>query len=329
MRYEKAVEKKPSLPGVLLRMAAATALVALFAAGYLLLLQQPWSASGDGLALLGFAVGAFAAGLISVGVARSRIQRLRRDRLKLAQNELTTRLQESVHDGLVRAHEHLAELLRSWRQMLVEAIDELRELSTPPNLPAVPPNDIAPSHLYVSHLNQALWDRCHDYLRAQQDAFGERSEDRLDDLWGQAEWREQMLELCSRILRGVPTSTRLGPDQQVVHTLAQFIRHTVRQSIAPVSIQTQNPLRTHLIRALAQEFSIEHMLWRGAEDERDMRRQLRAMRIANPQYRRAGGSRQAADQRLQTALCGERVESRQADCQLRRLGSTGRLWYHG
>ena len=41
-------------------------LVALLAAGYLLLLQRPWSATGDGLALLGFGVGAFAARAASI-----------------------------------------------------------------------------------------------------------------------------------------------------------------------------------------------------------------------------------------------------------------------
>ena len=158
-------------------------------------------------------------------------------------------------------------------------MDELRELSTPPEMPAVPPANILQSYLYVPYFNQTLWDRCLAYLRTHLDTHGQRSEERLDILWGQAQWRRQI----ERILRAVPQEP-LGSDDEVsAHSqagaIAEFIRQTVHQSVAPVSLQDPSPVRAELLRALASEFGIEQLLWRGAADAQDISRRLRAMGI--------------------------------------------------
>ena len=151
--------------------------------------------------------------------------------------------------------------------MLREAMDELRELSTPPEMPAVPPAGIVQTHLYVPYFNQNLWDRCLAYLRTHLGAHGQRSEERLDSLWGQAQWRRRI----ERILRTVPQT---GPYRAI----AEFIRHTVHESVAPVSLKTP-ALSAELLRALAGEFGIEQLLWRSAADAQDINRRLRAMGI--------------------------------------------------
>ena len=59
-------------------------------------------------------------------------------------------------------------------------------------MPAVPPPDVPLNYLYEPHLNEALWEREASVICASQiDAEGQRSEDRLDHLWGQPEWRRR------------------------------------------------------------------------------------------------------------------------------------------
>jgi hypothetical protein len=53
---------------------------------------------------------------------------------------------------------------------------------------------------------------------------------------------------------------------------AQFIRDTVRQSVLPVSIEQPNPVRAELLRSLAKEFSVEHLLWRSVQEEEEISR---------------------------------------------------------
>ena len=154
--------------------------------------------------------------------------------------------------------------------MLHEAIEELHALSTPPGIPAVPPADVHRSYLHVPHLNQALWDRCLAFLRTHIDAHGQRSEERLDVLWGQARWRHQM----ERILRTTPPISESSTGHSQAHTIAEFMRQTVRESVAPVSIQDPTPVRSELLHSLAAEFGIEQLLWRGAIEAEEMKRQF-------------------------------------------------------
>ncbi len=197
-------------------------------------------------------------------------------RIELARAELTAGLQAQTHDGLVRMHRRLIQILGNWEQMLREAMEELHDLSTPPKMPVVPAGGIHQSYLYVPYFNQQLWDRCLAYLRTRLDAHGQRSEERLDSLWGEAAWRQEM----ERILRAAPGGDSARQSSQA-HTIAEFIRQTVRQSVAPVTIQEPNSVRRDLIRALTEEFGIERLLWRGPSDERDIQRQLRAMGIVD------------------------------------------------
>ena len=278
VRYERALGRTPALTTVLLRAALATALVAAVALAYLAAVGRAWDMAVDGLALLGFATGALLAGLITHRVTSTRLTRLRRERVRQAQAEVTLRLRAQAADGLLRAYDHLADLLRSWAHMLGEAMEELHSLSTPPVMPAVPPPKVPQSYLYRPHLSQTIWDRALAFLRTQQDAGGRRSEERLDTLWGQAEWRQQMTALCTRILRG-PGHQPAGAGEPA-QTIAEFIRHTVRESVAPVTLQEPSPARDELIRALARDFSIEHLLWRRVEDARAIERRLQAMNVA-------------------------------------------------
>lgn len=273
VQFRELAGKQPSLGATLLRAGIATGLVGLLSLVYLLFAGRAWNPQQDGWALGGFAVGALLAALGTVRIHQGRQRRARRARIALAQAELTSALQHAAHAGLTHAYTQIIAVLQGWHKMLREAMDELQHLSTPPEMPAVPPPDIAQSYLYQPHLNQSLWDRCLAYLRKHMDVEGRRSEERLDKLWGTAKWRTQM----QRILRTVPAGSSASPSQ--ARTIAEFIRQTVRESVAPVTLQEANPIRDDLIRALAAEFSIEHLLWRGAADAQDLERRLRAMEM--------------------------------------------------
>ena len=276
VRYRELSARQPNLGALLVRALGATAIVGLLSLIYLLFAGRGWSMVEDGMALAGFAIGIFVAAIVTFRIHAARQRRARWARVALAQAEFTTQLQNSAHDGLVRGYSQLAGVLQGWHRMLREAMDELQALSTPPELPAVPPSEIAASYLYVPHFNQQLWDRCLAYLRKHMDVEGQRSEERLDKLWGTVKWRTQM----QRVLRAVPAAP--GTNRAGARTIAEFIRQTVRESVAPVTLQEANPIRDALIRALANEFSIEHLLWRGAAEAQDLERRLRAMAVGLP-----------------------------------------------
>jgi hypothetical protein len=267
--YAQTIANTPAFATIMLRTLVAIVIVALLSLGYLTIVGRSWNPNEDGLSLLGFALGIMAVNGLAYRLSRMRIRRLRKARVALAQAELRAQLQESVTDGLVYASDRLADLLTNWGQMLAEAASELNALSTPPTIPAVPPPGVPLLTLYQPHLNPALWERCLDYLKTQQDAQGQRSEDRLDKIWGTSTWRNEMKQILSG---GAPQG-----GQTQARTIAQFIRDTVRQSVAPVSIEQPNTVRSELIRSLAKDFSIEHLLWRSAAEEEAIQRRLRAL----------------------------------------------------
>jgi hypothetical protein len=279
VKYQELAAQEPNLGAILLRSVAATGLVGLLSLSYLLVVGHSWDPSQDGWALGGFALGALFAGLATYRIHRMKQVRARRARIELAKAELTSELQNAAHDGLTRAYSQLIGVLQGWHQMLREAIEELHALSTPPEMPVVPPADLPQNYIFVPHWNQPLWDRCLSYLRKHLETQGQRSEDRLDKLWGTVKWRTQM----QRTLRAVPASNGVGRAQ--ARPIAEFIRQTVRESVAPVTLQEDNPMRDNLIRALANEFSIEHLLWRGAAQAEDLERRLRAMELGLPEAR--------------------------------------------
>jgi hypothetical protein len=267
--YSQAVASAPSGARIFLRTLLAILTVALLSFGYLLIVRQNWDMVQDGLSLLGFAVGISVVGALTYRIGHARIRRLRRERVAQAQEELRSMVQEHVTDGLVMAYDRLREVLSNWTQMLAEAASELNALSTPPNLPAVPPPGVPLIKLYQPHLSQPLWDSCLEFLRRQQDAQGQKSEERLDRIWGTPIWRSEMRRLLQG---GAPQS-----GQTQARTIAQFIRDTVRQSVAPVSIEQPNVVRSELIRRLANDFSVEHLLWRSEQEEAEIQRRLRAL----------------------------------------------------
>lgn len=274
-KYEQAVANAPSAWVVALRSVLALALVALLSFGYLALVQRPWDMVEDGLSLLGFAVGISTVGALAYRQGHLRIRQLRHERVELAQAELRALVQEQVADGLVAAYDRLRDLLNHWAGMLAEAASELSALSTAPTLPAVPPPGVPLITLYQPHLNPALWDRCLEFLRRQQDAQGQLSEERLDKIWGTPAWRAEMRQILS--------SSAPQAGQTQARTIAQFIRDTVRRSVAPVSIEQPNEVRSELIRSLAHGFSIEHLLWRSEQEEEEIQRRLRALELGSSQ----------------------------------------------
>lgn len=271
--YAQAAAKLPGFLTILQWTAIAIGVLIVLVFGYLLIAGTPMDLMTAGLLLLGFLITIPTISIAIDQVMNERLRKLQRERVVLAQAELTAHLQEKVTDGIVRAYDRLAQRLNNWSQMLAEAASELNALSTPPAIPVVPPPGVPPITLYQPHLSQKLWDRCLEYLRTQQDAQGQRSEERLGRIWGTPAWRTEMKRILSG---GVPES-----GQSQARTIAQFIRNTVRQSVAPVSIEQPQSegmqVRAELIRSLAKEFSIEHLLWRNSEAEAELLRRLRAL----------------------------------------------------
>ena len=270
LNYLQAVSTIPSFGGIMARAGGIVLLVALLAWFYLLYAGRTWGMS-DTLSLLGFATGIGLAGLITYRLTHDRVRALRRERIALAQRILTAQLRDSVSDGLVRVYDRLGELLTYWNRMLAEASSELAALSTPTAMPTIPPAGIPLQPIYQPHLNERLWERCLTYLRSQQDKQGQRSEERLGRMWGTHKWQGEMRRILSNSL-GVE-------GQSQARTIAQFIRDTVRESVAPVTLEEANPVRAALIRELLSEYSIEHLLWRGAVEEEEFNRRLRMLEL--------------------------------------------------
>lgn len=271
INYLHASSTAPALLSMLGRAGAVAVLAALVVFVYLFIVQRSWSHAQDTLGLVGFTVGILVAGLLTYRIKQSRVRALRRARVALAEAALTTQLREAVSDGLVRVYARLTELLGNWTRMLAEASAELSTLSTPPTIPAAPPPGVPLMPIYHPHLNEQLWQRCLAYLRTQLDTQGQRSEERLERMWGTPPWFNEMRRILS--------SHAPGKGQSQARTIAQFIRDTVRESVAPVNIEQTNPVRAELLRGLAKEFSIEHLLWRGAQEEQEFNRRLRMLEL--------------------------------------------------
>ncbi len=276
--YELAAAQRPSLSRGLLRGVLIVALVAALALGYLAVIEQPWDNVRDGLALAGFATGIFGAILFAYRYMLARVTRLRQQRVDLATAVMTANVRAAATTGMVRMTAQLSALLDVWQTMLDDAHQELTALATPPIMPNAPPADVRPTHLYRPYLSERLWAECLDYLRVQQDARGNSSDARLDRLWGDDAWRREVERIFKAML---PVDAGDVSIQAQAQTLAELIRGTVRRSVAPVSLARTEPARAELIRALAEEYSIEHMLWRSREETEELQRQLRALEASN------------------------------------------------
>lgn len=283
LTYLQTVAGGSTLRGILLRAGGITVLVALLALLYLLFAGRSWETQ-DTVSLVGFATGIFGIGLITYRLTQDRVRRLRRERIALAQRMLTAQLRNAVSDGLVRAYDRLGELLAHWNRMLAEASSELANMSAPVALPTIPPAGVPLQPVYQPHLNEQLWSRCLGYLQSQQDQQGRRSEERLRRMWGTQAWQNEMRRILS--------NNTAVEGQSQARTIAQFIRDTVRQSVAPVNLDEIDTVREALIRKLTGEFSIEHLLWRGAQEEEELRRRVRMLELGmlpvTPQGQREG-----------------------------------------
>lgn len=255
-RYARAGGANPSIAGVLLRSAGLAGLVLLVALGYLLLFDRPISLEMDGGVLAGIVLGLFGGGLMAYRRQVQRVQKLRRERVALAQQELTLALQEQVHRGLGRVYDHLDQLVRRLSDAVEDAIAHLESWSIAEGPPALPPVGVRASHLYRAHMNDKLWERCQGYLRSRQDREGRRSEERLAGLWAAPGWRRRLAQLLA-----APQG-----DDGLAQSLSTQVRELIHQAVTNVAGPDEGSVRSLLVARLAQEYNLEHLLWRDRAD---------------------------------------------------------------
>lgn len=253
-RYSQAMADNPSLSGAVLRPTLLLLVILALSLGYLLAFNRPWDFIVDGGTFMGIGLGAYAASLMAYRRRLSRLQTLRRQRLALAQQELTAQLQERARRGLGRVYDHLAQMLRQMAHTLDETIDDLQTWSVAEGPPPLPPAESVSTHLTRPHLSEDLWERCRAYLRGQQDTQGRHSAERLQELWGTLQWRQTLEQLLV-----TPPA-----EQPLARSLQELVRETVQRAVAPVGVGSLNPARAELVRKLAGEQNIEHLLWRNA-----------------------------------------------------------------
>ena len=260
LRYFAALSGRPSLAGAFLRPTLLILAIALLSTLYMVAFQRPWDWMSDGAFLLGIGLGAYLASFVAYRRRLSLVRRLRRERVRLAQEELTDRLQERVRVGLIRVYEHLANMLWQMSHVLDDTLEELQQWSVESGPPPLPPSGVRPSHVYRPFLDRALWERCRDYLRGQQDRRGRRSEERLLESWGEPRWRQRL----RRLLLGEEAT-----EEPLAEALVGFVQQTIHQAVAPVSVETPSRSRADLIRVLAREYNIEHLLWHSPDEFRE------------------------------------------------------------
>jgi len=282
-RYGQLNAYLPTFNGILSRAAFALVLVVFLGINYLFWLNQPWNFVQNGAILGGFVIGSLVAGWVAYRSFTARIGRFHRERVNLAQENMTNSLQSYAYDGWSRLHDRLAEQLRAWSLMLSDAAAELNRLSTPSAMPMVIPTNIPTSYLYQAHLNRALWERCLTYLQNRQDTLGQRSDQRLSSMWGQAGWYDRMRQILRREPEPTPVTVAQDwqelPESFQAHTIAEFIRQIVQRSVAPVTLEFPGEVRAELLRGLAQNYSIEHLLWRGQAQADAVERELQALSL--------------------------------------------------
>ncbi|MEZ4712556.1 MAG: hypothetical protein R3A44_35540 [Caldilineaceae bacterium] len=289
-RYATAVARIPTWWQLLLGIFGVMALVALTAYGYLQIVQRAWDPIADTNALLGVGIFVWVVAAYYYRHRVGQMRKLRRERVHLAQRLLTTRLQAEVNLGVVRFYDRLTDRLRRLSAMLAEAEEELSRWHEDEDdfgaaafaAGVSPVQEIAPA-AYTTYLRQPkvsrkLWERCCDFLRQQRAAYSDEDAERLAGLWSTPEWRAELKRLLAGLPldRSQPDSARSGPQAR---TIADLIRQTVRQTMMPVDIEAESPARSELVRALAKEFSIEHLLWRGRTQAQEMNRYLQELNI--------------------------------------------------
>ena len=234
---------------------------------------------------IGLMIGAFLGATVSYRKRAQRVQMLRRERVNLACSELTARLQDSVWRGLGRVHDGLEQMLKQMDHALEQTCLSLQDWSVSENMPPLPPEDAITSHLYRPHLSQNMWERCLAFMRGRQDvdaggqpaghphsaAAGYRGgEDRLRAIWK----APHRLERLAALFTGQETSSLPLAD-----VLAAYVRDSAQSAAGenPPALPDQeldsgqaahdsetDAARRSFVRTLAQEYNLEHLLWRDA-----------------------------------------------------------------
>ncbi len=251
-RYERNRLNAPSLGQALLRSALLVAAVVLVASAYLAFFNRPFDPIIDGGLLFGVFLGAVVGGAGSYRRRLQQIRRLRRERVALAQADLTAYLQERVQQGLVRAYDHLAQMLNEMSRALEETTEDLNAWAVADGMPS--PETYAGTHLRRPQLNQRLWDLCRDHLRGKADREGRRSEERLRSSWRSVAWRRRLEWLL----------LEQHGEQPLPEAMQSLLRETVQATIAELSAASAQPVRDELVRRLAKECNLEDLLWRDA-----------------------------------------------------------------
>lgn len=269
IRYLGAIADQPSLPGSLVRALCLLGGIALLAWLHVVMFRQPFDLEVNGTTFLGLMAGALSGAILAYRLRLRRAQTLRQERVELASLELTAHVQERVHHGLVRAYGHLEQMVRHMAHALEDTCEELREWSVDTGMPALPPHT-AGSHLYRPHFTAKLWARCQAILRNRQDLEGRQGEERLWEIWTSLRRRRQLASLLSEenaasyARRSPAEFIETGSASPLAETLFNYIRESVKLAVTGLQDSDANQVRTDLVRTLAHEYNLEHLLWRDA-----------------------------------------------------------------
>lgn len=300
MQYRQAASQSPRWWLVLLTIIGAIAVAAAATAGYLYTVDRAWQMTTDGPALAGFAGLVLVVALFVYRRGAMRVRRLRLARVELVQKEWTSRLRAEVRHGLSRLCGRLEMQLRTLDRMLAEAEVELSRSEDEESVMAFLPPTAYTTYLYQPQVSRALWRKCTSYLHDQVEKRGVENIERLSGLWGTRVWREELRHLLAGVFRGPGAIS--SPDRSPVHAIARFIRRTVNEAVMPVDISAPqldtgaiNVERATLVRKLAQEFSLEHLLWRRQSEAEQMEQYLREIAVSGGELPREPQAVQAAE----------------------------------
>jgi hypothetical protein len=155
-----------------------------------------------------------------------------------------------VQQGLLRAYDHLAQMLREMARALEDTNEALNQWTVADGVPT--PVSYAATHLYGPRVSDRLWELCRSHLRAQQDREGRRGEERLRSSWRSVAWRRKLEALLLEEEDRRPLSA----------AMQDLLRESVQATISDLSAASAQAVRDGLVRELAGSCNLEHLLWR-------------------------------------------------------------------
>lgn len=254
-RYLRAIGDQPALSGSLARALLVVAAVVAVGLLHFFAFRPPVNLEINGATLLGLTVGSLLGAVLAYRARLRRVQKLRKERVALARLELTARLQGRVRHGLARVYDYLEQMLRQMAHALEDTHEELREWSVSAGVPPLPPEGAVSSHLYRPHLNRKMWERCQSFLRSRRDPKGQRGEERLREIWASLPRRRRLAALLAG---------ESAEAQPLEEALFDYFRDSVRSAVSSLNEAAGNSARPALIRMLARQYNLEHLLWRDA-----------------------------------------------------------------